>query len=234
MSSDILASVEFEDNPEPRCPVVLLLDTSGSMSGRPIQELNEAVNAFAEETKADALASLRIEVAIVTFGGGVEAIDTANGYGTVPFDAGQAFVTVDQFNAPTLGAGGDTPMGEAMRRALQLLRDRKDIYKANDTDYFRPWIVMVTDGGPTDQNWESAADQACAEEDRKGVIVFAFGVEGANLQTLGRFSRQPAMMVGGYNFKELFRWVSKSLSGVSRSRPGDQLPLEPITFVVQT
>ncbi len=36
--------IEFPDNPDPRCAVVLLLDTSGSMSGQPIIELNKGLN----------------------------------------------------------------------------------------------------------------------------------------------------------------------------------------------
>jgi uncharacterized protein with von Willebrand factor type A (vWA) domain len=36
--------VEFAENPEPRCPCVLLLDTSGSMQGTPINALNERAN----------------------------------------------------------------------------------------------------------------------------------------------------------------------------------------------
>jgi uncharacterized protein YegL len=59
---------EFFDNPENRCPVVLLLDTSGSMAGEPIQELNRGVNLFRDEILRDAKASLRVEVAIVSFG----------------------------------------------------------------------------------------------------------------------------------------------------------------------
>ena len=39
-------SESFADNPEPRCPCVLLLDTSGSMAGQPIRELNDGIQAF--------------------------------------------------------------------------------------------------------------------------------------------------------------------------------------------
>ena len=53
---------------ENRCPVVLVLDTSGSMSGRPIQELNAGLQTLQTELSADALASKRVEIAIVTFG----------------------------------------------------------------------------------------------------------------------------------------------------------------------
>jgi len=59
---------EFADNPEPRCPVVLLLDTSQSMQGAPINELNEGLHTFEQVLKGDILASLRVEVAIITFG----------------------------------------------------------------------------------------------------------------------------------------------------------------------
>ena len=55
--------VEFADNPEPRCPCVLLLDTSGSMSGAKITELNNGLQTFAEELRSDAMAAKRVEVA---------------------------------------------------------------------------------------------------------------------------------------------------------------------------
>jgi hypothetical protein len=60
--------IGFADNPENRCPVVLLLETSGSMSGAPIQQLNEGLQVFRDELFADPLAAKRVEVAIVTFG----------------------------------------------------------------------------------------------------------------------------------------------------------------------
>src|SRR5579871_4284817 len=110
---DFGEGLEFADNPEPRCPCVLLLDTSGSMSGKPIAALNEGLRLFQQDIQQDPLASRRTEIAIVTFGdGGVQTR--------------QEFVTAGQFEAPTLDAGGDTPMGSAINRALDLVRVRKD------------------------------------------------------------------------------------------------------------
>ncbi len=54
----------FADNPEPRCPCLLLLDTSGSMNGAAINELNAGLVAFKEELSADSLAMKRVEVAV--------------------------------------------------------------------------------------------------------------------------------------------------------------------------
>ncbi|HUF39807.1 MAG TPA: VWA domain-containing protein [Anaerolineales bacterium] len=222
---------EFADNPEPRCPVVLCLDTSGSMKGEPVVQLNEALTQFAVELKDDALASLRVEVAVVTFGGAVRALGVhADDRGEdTGFDAGRCFTTVDLFAPPELKAGGGTPMGEAVRKGLELLRARKEIYKQNDLDYFRPWMFLITDGKPTDQ-WESAAEQARLEDSRKGLLFFGIGVEGAEMETLARFSpeNRPPMKLRGLAFGELFQWLSRSLSAVAHSKVGDQIPLPPV------
>ena len=57
-------AVEFAENPEPRCPCVLLLDTSGSMRGEPIAALSEGLKAFKEDLTKDPLASRRVELAV--------------------------------------------------------------------------------------------------------------------------------------------------------------------------
>ncbi len=250
MEPNYLDQAEFAENPEPRCPVILVLDTSGSMNGEPIQELNEGLRAFAEALKNDRLASLRVEVALVSFGGKVRALDVRgeepssdtrivpfNPRGLavrpkareIPFDARQAFVTVDRFQPPVLTAGGETPMGEAIQRSLALLRDRKAIYKQSGLDYFRPWMFVITDGKPTDHIWEQAADQVKEEEVRRGVIFYAVGVEKADMKILARFSdARPPLKLKGLAFGDLFMWLSKSLSVIAHSRPGEQAPLPPV------
>jgi uncharacterized protein YegL len=228
MEESLLDQVEFQENPEPRCPAVLLLDTSGSMRGQPIQELNQGLRAFDTAVKADQLAALRVEVAIITFGGSVQAVDVRGGGKLRDFDAQQAFVTVDGFQPTTLSAGGSTLMGEAVRKGLELLSDRKEIYKQNSLDYFRPWIFLITDGKPTDE-WQTAAQRVKEEEARKGVMFFGVGVEGADIGTLGQFSSQrPPLKLKGLAFGELFQWLSRSLSAVAHSQPGDQTPLPPV------
>jgi uncharacterized protein YegL len=121
-------------------------------------------------------------------------------------------------------------MGQAVRDGLQMIRDRKDTYKQNAIDYYRPWIFLITDGAPTDAGWEAAAQEARDEEANKRVLFFAVGTEGANMQTLARFSDKRApVRLKGLAFRELFQWLSKSMSTVSRSRMGDTVELPPPT-----
>ncbi|HEY6286921.1 MAG TPA: VWA domain-containing protein [Ktedonobacteraceae bacterium] len=209
-----LDDVEFVTNPDPRCPCILLLDTSGSMNGSPIIALNQGLQAFQSDLLQDELAQRRVEIAIVTFGnGGVRPI--------------QDFVTADQFQTPFLLADGDTPMGRAIELAITMLRNRKDQYKANGIAYYRPWIFMITDGAPTDQ-WELAAQSLRTEESAGSLAFFAVGVEGANMQILSQIAVRPPMMLQGLQFVNLFLWLSRSQKRVSSGKVGQQTALPPI------
>ena len=203
-------AVEFATNPEPRCACVLLLDVSGSMSGRAIDALNEGLQAFSTDLVGDSLARQRVEVAIVTFGGDVQVV--------------QDFVTAGQFEPSSLHAGGGTPMGAAIAKALDLVEERKGAYKENGVLYYRPWIFLITDGEPTDE-WHDAARRVKTAEEANGLAFFAVGVEGANMDVLSRIAVRKPLKLQGLKFVELFVWLSQSQKRVSSSRPGDQTAL---------
>ncbi len=203
------AIVELASNPEPRCPCVLLLDISGSMAGAPIAALNAGLQTFQTELQGDSLAAQRVEVAIVTFGGRVETVCD--------------FQVAHSFQAPTLIAGGDTPMGAAIHQAIDMVVQRKAAYKQAGLHYFRPWIFLITDGGPTDkEKWKSAVELVHQGETAKNFALFAVGVEGANFDNLRQLAVRDPIKLDGLKFRELFVWLSQSQRSVSQSKPGEE------------
>ena len=228
---------KFADNPEPRCPVVLLLDRSGSMAGESINQLNQGLGAFFEEIKKDALAALRVEVALITFGGQVKAFDL-NGATPTEIKAADAngstiFTGAYQLTTPPiLTTDGQTPMGAAVELGLRIIRECKEFYKQNGITYYRPWMFLITDGEPTDSKiWELAAEHSKQEEGRKGVLFYGVGTDGANFENLARFSNTPPLRLKGLAFRELFQWLSNSLSTVALTDPANtatQVALPPI------
>lgn len=209
MSDQGIPDIQFDQldiNTSQRLPCVLLLDGSGSMSGTPIDELNNGLRILEEELKKDDIASQRVQLLVVRFG-----------------DDKQVQVLMDwtdamSFSAPKISANGNTPMGGAVRLALAKLEEQKERYRAKSIPYNCPWVFVITDGEPTD-DWEQAA-AACLSAEREGHLTFfGIGVGSANLGTLSRFSDRAPALLSGLKFKELFVWLGSSVRTASKAKP---------------
>lgn len=115
-------------------------------------------------------------------------------------------------------------MGAAITTAIEMVRQRKETYRSNGITYLRPWIFLITDGGPTDP-WGSAAEQVKKGESDKAFSFFAVGVEGARFEILSQISVKEPLKLKGLRFRDLFQWLSASQQSMSRSGPGDSVPL---------
>ena len=250
--------IQFAENPEPRCPCVLVVDVSSSMEGNKIEQLNEGLAAFARELKTDLLASLRTEVAIVIFKGVAEIAQdfvTADQFSPQRLSADEGIVIEEDQCYPqplSIGDGtnerppdymsedglycykgpfrllGGTNLSEGVNLALDEIEKRKQMYRDNGIDYFRPWLFLITDGEPTEHQEvvDNMSRRLKDADSQKRVAAFSVGVEGANMDVLARISPRRPLMLKGLDFSSMFVWLSHSMSRVSRSRTDDEITLD--------
>jgi uncharacterized protein YegL len=197
-----------------KLPVCLCLDVSGTMEGEPIQELSQGVQRFLEEVNSDPDARECAEIAIVTFGGSVQKVVD--------------FAPAAEIKAPAFIAQGLTPMGAAVTLALDILVQRKESHREAGTEYFQPWLVLMTDGEPTD-SWEDAARRSSQLIQAGSLVLIPVGLgPGANLEALRPFSPQlPPLRMQDHKFNEFFRWLPQSIGNRSRTPTGQGAPLHP-------
>ncbi len=194
----------------------------------------------------DSVTKKRIELCIITFGSGVKIVSEFKNV----LDIEEVYLDAD---------GASTPMGGGIQTAIKKIEERKLQYRGNGSEYYRPWIWLITDGGPTDMGtregtyyrvrddaatdelisndaieiqpffelWEKVREDLSEGESKKHFVFFAVGVEGADMGALKELSqpgREP-LALQGMKFVEMFDWLSKSISEVSRSHTGEQIKL---------
>ena len=216
MVQDLDFDIELANNQEQRLPCVLVLDTSYSMDGSPISELQGGLELFAHELKSDDDASQKVQVLIVKCGGNAEIIGD--------------WIDAENFTPPILSADGGTPLGEAVSMAAEEIEKRKMIYRNNGISYLKPWLFIISDGVPTDQ-YKSSANNLVSQEKAGKFTTFPIAVEGADLNIMGEFSVRPPQKLQGTEFKKLFQWISASVRiGSQKADDSEKISLPSVNW----
>lgn len=203
--------MEIMNRGEKHIACVLLVDTSGSMSGAPIEELNRGLEEFAAALQEDEKAYGCADVCVISFNSTVTTV--------VPF------CPAAEYQPTRLQATGLTAMNEAIITGLDAIEMRKSEYKNVGVDYWRPWIFLLTDGVPTDNALAGDAHRRLNEAlQGNKVNFFPMGIGNADIQTLKSYTLNNGsgivLRADKNNFKEAFVWLSKSMVVASNSREG--------------
>lgn len=206
--------VETPENFEQKCLCVLVLDVSGSMSGEPINQLNKGVQAFHNEILNDSTTSNRLEVCLIEFASDVNILVEPS--------------LADNFEMPTLVTKGSTCLVDGVREAIKKVEERKNWYKSTSQKYYRPWIILMTDGAPDyGQDIIGLKNEIANGVSNKSFFFFSVGVEGANMEVLNNIStsEMPPAPLEGLKFGDFFKWLSASMTSVTQSTDGDTINL---------
>jgi uncharacterized protein YegL len=195
-------------------PVVLLADVSGSMAvdGK-IAALNHAVREMIEAFQDESDLRAEIHLAVVTFGGQAQTH--------------MPLVPARSASWSDLGASGGTPMGAAFELARQMIEDRGAV----PSRAYRPTLVLVSDGQPTDP-WQPPL-QALLGSERGGKafrMALAIGAD-ADHGVLQAFLADPGARVyraeEARQIRQFFQLVTMSVSARSRSANPNSAPVSP-------
>ena len=244
MANYLSKDEDLVNNPSTRVPICLCLDLSGSMNtveggeyrdtGRTemidgkrysiveggetrVGELQNGLESFFDAIKNDDMAVDAAEVSIVGFSNNAKKL--------LEFDS------IEKQQLPTLEADGETAMGEGVNMALDMLEERKNLYKNYGVQYFQPWLVIMSDGenNGSPEQLQKAIQRVETLVNSKKLTVFAIAIgKEADMNLLGKLSpRRRPMRLQGMKFKEFFEWLSKSVSRTSSSQPGEKVQLPP-------
>lgn len=234
------------DNPATRCPVVLLLDRSESMNEiiadagaetgntyfadgqnwieveggtTRMDKLNQGLHTFFQTIADDEVAKFSVEVKILSFGDSVKHESDF-----------VSFANINSYSPGNIIPQGNTALGSALDEGVKILHKRKQFYRKNGISYYQPWMVLMTDGRPTDA-WKIAAENAKRLAGNKKLNFFGVGVgQDFDFDCLSQIlpAHRPPLELDETKFKEFFLWLSASLCQASRSNQGDQVSLPPV------
>lgn len=198
---------------ERHLPIYLLLDTSGSMDGAPIESVRQGLEQFQREVSADPFARDVVRLGVITFNSEARLITNS-------------LVPISDFRPPVLSASGMTALGQAFKVLLESLdRDVTKPIKGGQKGDWKPAVFVLTDGRPTDE-WQSPRN-AVVNRPRgqvKPSVIVAVGcgpdVDDATLKAI---STGTAFRMGTSEaaFVALFQYLSQSIT--SSVQPGGNI-----------
>lgn len=184
-------------------PVVLLLDVSGSMAGDKIRILYESVNRMIEELdKLSKKQECGFKIAIITFGNEVRV------------DLRYTAVKDLRGKVTPVNAGGMTPLGKALDLAKDMIDDKTE----TPGRWYKPAVVLVSDGMPNDQ-YEGPLQQFIGEGRSAKTQRFSLAIQ-ANLDVLKRFASENDFCMTAENVADIpkaFNFITMSVSTRSAS-----------------
>lgn len=203
---------DFTTNKPRPLPVIILADTSGSMSvNGKIEALNSAIEEMVEDFRSVEDSRAEIHVSVITFGG-------------VAAQVHLPLTPASEVDYPPLAAYGPTPMGHSFQLATSLIEDQEQV----PSRAYTPAIILISDGVPTD-DWRQPLEGLLESKRAARAARFALAIgDDANRDTLEAFLDHPENRVfeadEAHEIHQFFQFVTMSVNQRMRSRNPDEIP----------
>lgn len=180
-----------------RLPVYLVLDTSGSMYGEPIEAVKNGVQTLISTLRSDPYALETAFISIITFNTNAQQVTS--------------LTELASFQQPTIDAGGCTALGGALELLVQKIDAEVTKTTAEQKGDWKPLVFLMTDGEPTDDITHGLAE---FRKRKTGMVVACAAGTGANTNTLKQITENVVSLdtADSATIKAFFKWVSASIS----------------------
>lgn len=216
-------------NTSSRVPVCICIDSSATVAETPIMEnilaqVEKGIKSFYAKVMADDMVCNCVEVAVVSYG---DTVTTVQDYTCTSKYSNEVKIPV---NSTVTGAGD---IGTGITKALDLLELRKSAYNAHGVDYYRPWLIVITDGKEVRKEFKKSVALAKKktlglEKEKKLTLVTVYlnGNEGTDAadRTLAEITKKSKdkkvlfskniepQILGISKISRLFDWLTDNVS----------------------
>ena len=191
--------------------VPIICDISGSMDGKPIQNLNAAVNHFKQVICKDPKAADLVDVLVIGFNHQANVV--------------QDWVPVSRMEEVNFTAGGGTDISSALEKAVEMTRQKTKEYTSIGVDVKVPWFILVSDGKGGDVSAVAEVIRKRTEEHKMKLFVLA--APGYDEKTIAQLTGGNRVLElvdnGSYDFMEFFDFAAVSIKAASTSAPGEKI-----------
>ena len=188
-----------------RLPVYLLLDTSGSMSGEPIEAVKNGVQIMISALRQNPQAIETAYLSVITFDSVAQQI--------IPLTDLASFQMID------IKATGVTALGEALKLVAHKIETEVQKTTTETKGDWKPLVFIMTDGIPTD-DWQNGLNEL-----KKAKVAFTVACaagSGADTNILKQITENVVSLdtADSASIGKFFQWVTASI-GVSSSKVED-------------
>ena len=180
-----------------RLPVYILVDTSGSMYGEPIEAVRNGLQVLISSLRQDPYALETAFISVITFDSEAEQI--------IPL------TELMGFQMPDIQARGSTSLGEALVLLADKIAEEVKVGSAEQKGDWKPVVFLLTDGAPTDDVNKGIKHIQTA---KIGTFVACAAGPSADTDTLKRITEIVVSLdtADANSIKSFFKWVSSSIS----------------------